>query len=127
MSMTTIGPGDGPLRVLYLGTPGAFSHAPLLALIGAGYTICGVVVPAEHAAQPPIVPLVSAGVRSPLPIANPYLAPTIVHAAWEHGIPAFAAARLADPATLTTIADLRPDVACVACFPRRIPAALLRL
>jgi methionyl-tRNA formyltransferase len=116
-----------PLRVLYLGTPGAFSRAPLLALIAAGCTICGVVVPAEHTAQPPIVPLVNIGARSPLPIANPYLAPTIVHTAWERGIPAFAAARLSDPTTQTTIADLQPDIACVACFPWRIPAALLRL
>ncbi|MFL5800343.1 MAG: methionyl-tRNA formyltransferase [Roseiflexaceae bacterium] len=125
--MTTIGADNRPLRVLYLGTPGAFSRAPLLALLDAGFVVCGVVIPAEHAAQPAIVPLVSVGARSPLPIANPYLTPTIVHTAWERGIPAFAAARLDDPATRATIADLRPDIACVACFPRRIPATLLRL
>jgi methionyl-tRNA formyltransferase len=112
--------------VLYVGTSGALSHGPLLALLDAGFAVCGVVVPAEEAA-PPIAPLAPERPRSPLPIANPYVSPGIVQLAWQRDIPAFAVARLADPATRQVLAGLRPDVACVSCFPRRIPPALLRL
>jgi methionyl-tRNA formyltransferase len=113
-------------RILYLGTPGAFSRAPLLALLAAGLEVCGVVVPAA-ASSVTIARLVPERSRSPLPIANPYMSPGIVQLAWQHGIAAFAASRLADPATAAALADLQPDLACVACFPRRIPAALLQL
>jgi methionyl-tRNA formyltransferase len=50
-----------------------------------------------------------------------------VRIAWERGIAVFAAARLGAPETIAALAALRPDLACVACFPRRIPAALLEL
>src|SRR5512144_720943 len=113
-------------RILYLGTPGEFSRAPLLALLAAGFTICGVGVPAETIGAP-VARLMPERPRSPLPIANPYLAPGIVQIAWERGVAAFAIGRLADPATAAALAELQPDLACVACFPRRIPAALLRL
>jgi methionyl-tRNA formyltransferase len=115
-----------PLRVLYLGTQCELSRAPLLALLDAGIEVCGVVVPAERGAAP-IARLTPAPPRSPLPIAGPYLTPGIIEIAWERGIAAIAAGRLADPAVAAALAGLRPDVACAACFPRRIPAALLRL
>jgi methionyl-tRNA formyltransferase len=126
MPQTRDSPRDPPLRVLYLGTPGEFSRAPLLALLAAGVAVCAVVIPAEAPDQP-IARLEPGPSRSPLPIANPYMSPGIVQIAWEHGIAAFAAGRLAGPATVAALADLRPDLACVACFPKRIPAVLLRL
>jgi methionyl-tRNA formyltransferase len=124
--MASITPPERRLRVLYLGTPCELARAPLLALLDAGIEVCGVMVPAERGAAP-IAQLAPAPPRSPLPIAGPYIAPGIVEIAWEHGITVFAAGRLADPATATALAGLRPDVACAACFPRRVPAALLRL
>ena len=126
--MTIMGLTDRPPRVLYLGTPGEFSRTPLLALLAAGVEVCGVVVPAERRPTPaPIAWLAPERPRSPLPIASPYLAPNIVHIAWERGIAAFEVGHLSDPTTTATLADLRPDIACVACFPWRIPAALLGL
>jgi len=113
-------------RVLYVGTASEFSIAPLLALLAAGVPICGVVIPAEAPAAP-LARLAPAPARSPLPIANPFVSPGIVQIAWERGIAAFSAGRLGDPATVAALDALRPDVACVACFPWRIPAALLRL
>jgi methionyl-tRNA formyltransferase len=126
MGMTNIAPTDHPLRVLYLGTPCELARAPLLALIDAGVEVCGVVVPAERGAAP-IARLAPPPPRSPLPIAGRYVAPGIVEIAWERGIAVYTAGRLADPATVAALAELRPDVACAACFPRRVPAALLRL
>ena len=124
--MTSIIATDHPLRILYLGTPCELSRAPLLALLDAAIEVCGVVVPAEPGA-PPIARLAPPPPRSPLPIAGRFVDPGIVEIAWERDIPVFAAGKLSDPATVAALAELRPDVACAACFPQRIPAALLRL
>jgi methionyl-tRNA formyltransferase len=123
-----MGLNDRPPRVLYLGTTGEFSRTTLLALLTAGVEVCGVVVPAERRPiRAPIARLAPDPPRSPLPIADPYLAPNIVHIAWERGITAFQVSRLSDPMTTAMLTDLRPDIACVACFPWRVPAALLAL
>jgi methionyl-tRNA formyltransferase len=124
--MTNIDPNKRRLRVLYLGTQCELSRAPLLALLDAGVEVCGVVVPAEGSAAT-IARLAPAPSRSQLPLAGRYLAPGIIEIAWERDITVLAAGRLADPAVAAALAELRPDVACAACFPRRIPAALLRL
>lgn len=115
------------LRVVYVGMPGAFSLAPLAALLRAGIDVAGVVVPAAQPGCAPIARLTAPPPRSSLPIANPYMTRGILHMAWEHGIAAFEVGRPGDPATRAALAELRPDVACVACFPWRIPAALLAL
>jgi methionyl-tRNA formyltransferase len=119
------GQDSSSLRIMFVGTRGAFSMTSLHALLGAGVQVCGIVVPAAPAA--PIARLAPERSPSLIPLVAPYLAQDIVHVAWEHGIPAFAVGRLADPATPAALAALRPDVACVACFPRRIPAPLLAL
>jgi len=114
------------MRVLYFGMLGEFSRAPLAALWEAGAGVCGVVVPAD-ADCAPIARLEPGASRSELPTLNPYLGNNIVHIGWERGLPVFEVGRLAHPDTLAMVSSLRPDVACVACFPRRIPAALLAL
>ena len=124
--MTDIASIDRPLRVLYAGRPCELSRAPLLALLDAGIEVCGVLIPAERGAAP-IARLAPPPSRSPLPIAGRYVDPGIVEIAWERGIAVFAAGKLTDSATIAALAGLRPDVACAACFPKRIPAALLRL
>jgi hypothetical protein len=45
--------------------------------------------------------------------------------AWAAGLPVLAARDLAHADTLTTLAEFQADVACVACFTRRIPPAVL--
>jgi len=114
------------MRVLYFGMPGEFSRAPLAALLEAGANVCGVVVPVD-ADRAPIARLKPDTSRSELPILGAYLEHNIVHIGWEHGLPVFQVGRLAHPDTLAIMSGLRPDVVCVACFPRRIPAALLAL
>ena len=116
------------LKVLYLGMLGDFSRIPLAALLAASVDVCGVVVPGQKTAGgPPIMPLPPPKTVTSLPLLTPYSTGNIVHLAWEQGIPAWEMRRPGHPATLAALADLRPDVAVVACFSRRIPPVLLAL
>lgn len=103
---------DAPaLNVTFLGMAGAFSLPPLEALLAAGVPVRGVVLPgAETRPVPPKAP------DGGLPVLTPYAERSIVHLAWERGIPVREVADLAalDP----------PDVLVVACFPRLIPRAV---
>ncbi len=51
----------------------------------------------------------------------------IIGLAWAAGIPVFEVGRLAADETLAALRDPRPDLFVVACFPRLLPPALLRL
>ncbi len=116
------------MRVLYLGMLGDFSRFPLAALLATGVDVCGVVVPGQKLADgSPIIPLPPQKSVTGLPLLTPYPAYNIIHLAWEHGVPAFAMRQPGHPDTLAALAELRPDVAVVACFPQRIPAPLLAL
>jgi len=117
------------VRVLYFGMLGEFSRAPLTALLKAGIDVCGVIVPAARTdssgqsisrvrPEPP---------RSDILIIDPYLEANIAHIAWRHGLPVFEVNRLDHLDILSVVRSLQPDVACVACFSRRIPASLLAL
>jgi methionyl-tRNA formyltransferase len=97
----------------------------LRALLDAVVDVCGVLLAADRAGGPPITRIAPA--RSPLPIANPFLGRTIAQIAWEHDLPMFELRQPGAPETLALIAELQPDVACVACFSQRIPTPLLAL
>jgi methionyl-tRNA formyltransferase len=47
--------------------------------------------------------------------------------AWANGVPVLAVSDLHHPQKATTLAGLEADVACVSCFPWRIPPDILRL
>jgi methionyl-tRNA formyltransferase len=115
---------QGP-RVLFLGTPGDFSLPPLEALLADGLPVCAVVVPG--AGSVPIVKQqpVSVG-RSNLPILTPFMNRTIAQVAWEQGIPVIEvdSGALSKREMLARLAAFRPEVICVACWPRRLPRAL---
>ena len=117
------------MRVLYFGMLGAFSRAPLKALLDAAIDVRAVIIPRAYSGSrgAPIVPLLPEPPRSQVPIVDPYLDLNIVHSAWGRGIPVFEVNHLEHPDALALIADLRTDVACVACFSKRIPASLLAL
>jgi len=119
--------GFHDLRTIFFGLLGATSAMVLAALLDAGLDVRGVVVAAGRFAREtrpePIVPL--APPLIPLVGASP--AGTIAEIAHARGIPAFELRRADASETLHTLAELRPDVACVACFPLRIPPTLLAL
>src|SRR5438067_10696883 len=119
------------LRVLFFGMEGRFSRAPLAALLVAELEVCAVVVPRPAGVAGDGAPLrvLPPPERRPreLPLATAASEPTIVGLAWAHGVPVLEVGRLAHPETLTALHDLRPDVLCVACFPRLLPRELLDL
>jgi methionyl-tRNA formyltransferase len=119
----------GP-RVLFLGTPGDFSLPALEALLAAGLPVCGVALPAGGA--PPIAgPIITheparAG-RAALPLLTPFMNRTIAQVARERGIPLLAIDTRFGEEALARLVALQPEVICVACWPQRLPKALLDL
>jgi methionyl-tRNA formyltransferase len=121
-------------RVLFFGTRGAFSGPPLAALLDAGVPIVAVVLPSDPVHwrdpdAPPIRLLAARPLPDDAPGALPMLAPEplLPDLAREGGIPLLELARPGDPAALAALAALRPDLICVACFPRSLPPLLLAL
>ena len=113
------------MRVLFCGTLGAFATAPLRLLIEAGHDLCAIVIPSDQAlGGRPIVPL-SPPHLAAIPLVESISAPSIVAIAWEQQIPVWQVNRLAAAETHDIFKHWQADVACVACFPKRIPAALL--
>ncbi|MBK9715139.1 MAG: hypothetical protein IPO81_28205 [Kouleothrix sp.] len=114
------------LRIVFLGMICDSSTAVLEVLLAAGLQVCAVVVAAARgAAAGPIAALAPPRAASPLAIASPFLERNIAHLAWERGVATFELRQPGAPEARQALADLRPDLACVACFPRRIPAPLL--
>jgi methionyl-tRNA formyltransferase len=118
-------------RVLFAGMRGEFSRLALVGLLEAGVDVCAVWVAEESrvsigAPPPAIRPGKPPSVRrSTLPVLTPFHTPSIVTVAWERGIPVLEVARERDPQVAAALAAYEPDVACVACWPRRLPEALL--
>lgn len=114
------------MRTLFFGMSGAFSRITLDALLEAGGTVCGVVLPA-----PPGAPFAVRRALPPpaglIPLVGPDEAPGVAARAWERGVPVLELARAGAPESLAALAALAPEVACVACWPRRIPPSLLAL
>jgi methionyl-tRNA formyltransferase len=85
------------------------------------------VIPANRSFnRHPSAPL-NPALRTPIPLIDATSTPSIVSIAQEHEIPVYQVNRFAAAETLGTLSNLQADVACVACFPRRIPATLLNL
>src|SRR2546423_524757 len=103
----------------------ATSVAVLETLLSAGTDVCGVLVAADRAGGSPIARIAPTLARSPLPIANPFLERTIAQIAWERELPVFELRQPGALETLALVAELQPDIACVACFSHRIPMPLL--
>jgi methionyl-tRNA formyltransferase len=114
-------------RAIFFGTTGNASYMALSGLLAAGVSICGVVVPAERQSGASVERLLPDPVRSPLPLAQPFVQRSIIELAWSAGLPVIAARNLAAPELLIQLAALQPAIGCVACFPQRIPASLLAL
>lgn len=128
------------MRVIFFGMECQFSRPPLEALLRSGVEVRAVVVPRPSAvaltSSPPSYPPGAPSIR---PLAPPKpsagtcalpMAPSgrgIVGLARAAGVPVLEAGQLAAPDTLDALRDLRPDLFVVACFPRLLPPALLRL
>lgn len=140
---------SAPLRLLFLGTRSAFSGAILQALQCANVEICALFIhsPAApwqqdlhprraanfgfpHYAQSTPTEMSTPQAISldlpaaPLPTAQRD-APVLTLGGGQAETPIYEIPSLRPPILLELIATLQPHVACVACFPKRIPAVLL--
>jgi methionyl-tRNA formyltransferase len=114
------------MRVLYFGMLGEFSRIPLAHLLAEGIDVCGIVVAGQTDGSE-IRPLLPPQYSSNLPLINPYYNHNIIQLGWQHEIPVWAIGNFRHPRTLATLANRKPDVAFVACFPERIPTEMLTL
>ncbi len=113
------------MRVIFFGALCTFSTAPLRLLIDAGHDLCAVIIAADRAiSSRPIAPLSPPHVAA-IPLVDATSTPSIVSIAWEHQIPVYQVNRLAAAEARDVLRGLQADVACVACFSKRIPATLL--
>lgn len=106
-----------PAPILFFGIPGPFAAAPLAALLSAGANVTAVFTPARERQAAPlerVVPLPTAGASSLMAHAHqaqiPFFTVRDLGAEFQEWLP-----------------GLRPAVACVACWRRRIPPELLAL
>ena len=112
------------MRIVFFGMPGRLAGPALLALLGAGAELAAVIVPAPPGA-PPVAP-----VPLSLPPANvialgPTAPPGLLAIAAARGLPALAVRSMGAPAVRGALLALAPELVCVACWPWRIPPALL--
>ncbi|MDP9469395.1 MAG: hypothetical protein M3Q71_01830 [Chloroflexota bacterium] len=142
-----------PIRVVFFGMRCAASVPPLAALLNAGIEVRAVVLPAPSQGPPvqallPLAPLPSGSERQEqperemvmlrqftafgehrkegdVPILHDPEALGLVSLAQSAGLPVLEAASLRHPALFAAVAAHRPDAIVTACFPRRLPPALL--
>lgn len=117
-------------RVVFLGMPCAFSTPPLAALIAAGLDLAAVILPGPPGDQAFRWHHPARHVRPGIALASgpgATGAPSLMGIAGVAGIPVLFVASIRSEAVVAEIARLRPEAIAVACFPERLPAALLRV
>lgn len=116
------------MRILLFGMPGRMAPPALRALLAlnTAVEVVGLAVPA-----PPGAPPVSAAPRPLITTAQINLGasppPSLLGLAAAAGLPALALRGMNEPAVAAALAELQPDLGCVACWPWRLPPALLAL
>ena len=125
------------LRIAFFGSDCLYSETVLQTLLRSEHRVAAVILPGGgtsnmHASQAiqALVPedaSVNQYDNHALKVISPFVAKSILNTAWEQGISLFAVRDLAAPDTVGMLKMVAADVACVACFPRRIPPELLRV
>lgn len=118
------------MRVLFLGMGGQFTRIVLERVLksgdGNGGDVCALLL-----SGPELRPLLPESTTPDDPLALPlvksFVEPGALHLAWAHGIPVYESGPLHSPRLPDLLAEIGPDVACVACFDRIVPARLLGL
>jgi methionyl-tRNA formyltransferase len=103
---------------------GPFGGPALAALLDAGAEVVAVAVPAPPGA-PPVAPAFALPARPQQFVLGPQRGLSLLELAAARGLPALALRRMGDPAVPVALAALRPDLLVVACWPWRLPPAVL--
>jgi methionyl-tRNA formyltransferase len=115
------------MRIIFFGMLGRFSLPPLQRLLSLDIQVCALVVPAApKSSDDAIWPLGPPATPADLPVLVPSLEQNILPLAWERHIPVWQVSSLPGQA-LSQLAKLRPELIIVACWPYRLPRALLDL
>lgn len=117
-------------RFIFFGTANQLSLSAFNWLITGGAVPLAAVVTAEAAGRSgdaPLEQLYPAPSSSQLPLLNRYHETTLIQAAWSAVVPLFAVSKSGSQALGDMVARLRPEAACVVCFPRRLPLDLISL
>jgi methionyl-tRNA formyltransferase len=125
--MSNIRPIQVSPRVLFLGVQNDFSYPCLCALLDNSIEVCAVVIPASPV---PGLDLPSIRQREQPRIRHsflPTLHSSLLQLAWSRHIPVWEVQSISDSRAVSVLAAYRPDIICVACFPQRIPRAVLDL
>jgi methionyl-tRNA formyltransferase len=116
-------------KVLFWGTTGLFS-SHVLRDLGRNVRPQAMMVPGAQD-QRQAVQLLPAPLRRSddenLLLSPQFMTPTPITVGWQWDVPVYALSSVRSIALQTLLQDLAPDVVCVACFPWRIPAALLTI
>lgn len=120
------------LRILFFGLPAGSSAAALERLIASGANVISVVVPARsvpHLLADPESPwqMVGSHRSHELPLVDAGGVNNTLAFAAAADVPVLAVRDFAHAETLATLAGQAADVAVVACFTERLPAAMLRV
>lgn len=119
------------MNIVFFGMSGPLSRLALRALIRQGITPSAILTPAL--ASGPVIPpsrLRGSGAaagRRWLPTLEPLAPSGLADVAASHDIRLFEVRSVRSPETLATLARFQPDLIAVACFPWRLPDALLHL
>lgn len=110
--------------IIFFGTSSPVSLLVFERMVAAGIIPIAVII-ADSTAGAPIISQRHAPVlRSPIPLAQPYVQYSLMESAWGHGVRVLTIGPSWGSEALETIRGLHADLACVACFPWRIPRKL---
>ncbi|MBI5652869.1 MAG: hypothetical protein HZC40_20835 [Chloroflexi bacterium] len=119
------------LGVVLFGMEGLFSRAPLAALLAdERVRVNAIIVPRPtHAPIEADARFIAPPARlvTEIPMIQNAREPNIIQMAWDAGIPVLEIATLSHPHTRAMIANLQPDVICVACFPKILPRTIFQI
>lgn len=110
--------------LFFLGSYGPFSLIVLESLLASGQTLVGVGVPGEGAWSQRLLP--PAPLPGGVPLLPSFVEQTIVTRAWQAGLPVWSIGAW-DGAFLAALRAAQLAAIVVACWPRRLPDALLDL
>lgn len=115
-----------PRPIWLWGTTGVMTEAVLARLLALGVDVAGLVIPGEESPAPRRLAAPRAS-QNELPMVDAFVQRSAVHLAWAQGLPVYTVGRLSRPSIADWLASQTPAAVLVACFPRRIPAALLAI
>lgn len=115
------------MRVLFLAMPGRLATSALTALLDARVELAALALPGPPGSAPlsRLPPMAGSSARLDLSVSA--LPPGLLQIAAAHSIPTFALRDMGNPVIYNALAELRPDLGVVACWPWKLPPQLLAL